>query len=137
MPNPTMFNIFNSLVSVVRTTGVDNIFLSNRPNVAGEMATFAVIDLPTEQYRPVRGNDDFIVRTDGVFYVGVKAKSDNTPNISKQTTLVQKFLDLFPINDDYIVASEPTVLLKGSDKSGFQITTISFSIRTKINSYKL
>ena len=101
------------------------------------MITFAVIDLPTEQYRPVKGNDDFIVRTDGVFYVGVKAKSDNTPNISKQTTLVQKFLDLFPINDDYIVASEPTVLLKGSDKSGFQITTISFSIRTKINSYKL
>jgi hypothetical protein len=84
----------------------------------------------------VKGNDDFIVRTEGVFYIGMKAKSDNTPNIGKQTALVQKFLDLFPITDDHIVATEPTVLLKGSDKSGFQITTISFNIRTKINSYK-
>ena len=137
MQKSTTYNILNSLVSTAKTTGVENIFLLNRPNVTKEMVEFVVIDLPTDQYRAVKGNDDFIVKTDGVFYIGVKAKSDNTPNISKQTTLVQKFLDLFPINDDYIVASEPTVLLKGSDKSGFQITTISFSIRTKINSYKL
>lgn len=132
-----MYNIFQSLVSAVKTTGVANIFLSNRPNINEEMNEFVVIDLPTEQYRAVKGNNDFIVKTDGLFYVGMKAKSDNTPNIDKQTRLVQKLLDLFPIHDKHIVASSPTVLLKGSDKSGFQITTISFSIRTKINSYQL
>ena len=131
-----MYNIFNSLVSAVKTTGIANIYLSNRPNITKEMTEFAVIDLPTEQVRAVKGNDDFMVRTNGVFHIGVKAKSDNTPNIKKQTELVQKFLDLFPINDAYIAATEPTVILQGSDKSGFQITTISFSIRTKINSYK-
>lgn len=137
MPKPTMYNIFNSLVTAAKTTDVANIFLSNRPDVTKEMTEFVVIDLPTEQYRSVKGNDDFVVRTDGVFYIGMRAKSDNTPNIGKQTALVQKFLDLFPIKDDHIVATEPTVLLKGSDKSGFQITTISFNIRTKINSYKI
>lgn len=137
MPKPTMYNIFNSLVKAAKATGVANVYLSNRPNVTKEMTEFVVIDLPTEQYRAVKGNDDFIIKTDGVFYIGMKAKSDNTPNIGKQTALVQKFLDLFPIKDDHIVATEPTVLLKGSDKSGFQITTISFNIRTKINSYKL
>ena len=135
MPKSTMYNIFNTLVTAAKTTGVANIFLSNRPDVTKEMTEFVVIDLPTEQYRAVKGNDDFIVRTEGVFYIGMKAKSDNTPNIGKQTALVQKFLDLFPITDDRIVATEPTVLLKGSDKSGFQLTTITFHIRTKINSF--
>lgn len=101
------------------------------------MSEFVVIDLPTELYRAVKGNDDFIVRTDGVFYIGVKAKSDNTPNISKQTELVHKFVNLFPIEDNFIVASGPSILMRGDDKAGFQITTISFNIRTKINSYKL
>ena len=135
MPKSTMYNIFNSLGTAAKTTGVANIVLSNRPDVTKEMTEFVVIDLPTEQYRAVKGNDDFIVRTEGVFYIGMKAKSDNTPNIGKQTALVQKFLDLFPITDDRIVATEPTVLLKGSDKSGFQLTTITFHIRTKINSF--
>lgn len=137
MPKPTMYNIFNSLVTAVKTTGLTNIYLSNRPKVAKEMSEFVVIDLPTELYRAVKGNDDFIVRTDGVFYIGVKAKSDNTPNISKQTELVHKFVNLFPIEDNFIVASGPSILMRGDDKAGFQITTISFNIRTKINSYKL
>lgn len=67
MPKPTTYNIFNSLVSAVKTTGATNIYLSNRPKIAKEMSEFVVIDLPTEQYRAVKGNDDFIVRTDGVF----------------------------------------------------------------------
>lgn len=137
MPKPTMYNIFNSLVTAAKTTGLTNIYLSNRPKVAKKMSEFVVIDLPTELYRAVKGNDDFIVRTDGVFYIGVKAKSDNTPNISKQTELVHKFVNLFPIEDDFIVASGPSILMRGDDKAGFQITTISFNIRTKINSYKL
>lgn len=137
MPKPTMYNIFNSLVSAAKTTGIESIYLSNRPKIAKEISEFVVIDLPTEQYRAVKGNDDFIVRTDGVFYIGVKAKSDNTPNILKQSELVQKFMDIFPIEDEFIVASGPRILIRGDDKAGFQITTISFNIRTKINSYKL
>ena len=132
-----MYNIINSLVSAAKTTGIESIYLPNRPKVAKEISEFVVIDLPTEQYRAVKGNDDFIVRTDGVFYIGVKAKSDNTPNILKQSELVQKFMDIFPIEDDFIVASGPRILIIGDDKAGFQITTISFNIRTKINSYKL
>lgn len=119
-----MYNIFNSLVSAAKTTGIESIYLSNRPKVAKEISEFVVIDLPTEQYRAVKGNDDFIVRTDGVFYIGVKAKSDNTPNILKQSELVQKFMDIFPIEDDFIVASGPRILIIGDDKAGGKATLI-------------
>lgn len=136
MPKPTLYNIFNSLVKAVKTTGVENISLTNAPSSGNKnVSQFVVIALPSRLDRDVKGNDDFIVSTSGVFHIAVKAKSDNTPNIKAQTELVQKFMDLFPINDDYIAATSPQILINGDNKAGYQVTSIFFDIRTKINQF--
>lgn len=137
MSNSTMYNMFNSLVKAAKTTGVEHIYLQNRPKTSDtDSKNFVVVSLPTRMYRDVKGNDDFKVSTSGLFVISVRAKQDYTPNIKAQAELVQKFMDLFPIHDDYIVASNPTILLNGSDNTGFQTTSIMFDIRTKINSFK-
>lgn len=132
-----MYNIFNSLVKAVKTTDIEHIYLSNRPKTSDEkMKDFVIINLPSRFYREVKGNTDFMVETTGLFDIGVRAKQDGTPNINAQTSMVQNFMDLFPINDDYITASNPQILLKGDDETGFQRTTVMFDIRTKINQFK-
>jgi hypothetical protein len=136
MPKPTLYNIFNSLVKAVKTTEVGNIYLTNAPSSGNkDVSQFVVIALPSRLDRDVKGNDDFIVSTSGVFHIAVKAKSDNTPNIKAQTELVQKFMELFPINDDYISATSPQILINGDNKAGYQVTSIFFDIRTKINQF--
>lgn len=136
MAHPTIYNIFNSLSQAVTATGVENVFLSNRPKVYDkDMGSFVVIALPARVRRAVKGNDDFVCATNGVFNVGVAAKENGTPNIKKQADLVQKFMNLFPISDDYISATNPTIMLRGFDETGFHVTSIYFDVRTKENQY--
>lgn len=135
MAKPITYNILNSLCKAVKTTGIKYLYIINRPDVSHEQTEFVVIDLPSEIKRKTKGEDDFLLETEGIFYLGVKSKVNNTPNIEKQTELAQKLMNLFPIQDDYIVATRPSLLFEGSDKSNFQITTIAFNIRTKINSF--
>lgn len=137
MANSTTYNILNSLTRAAKTTGVEHIFVTNRPKVYDtKMGNFVVVMLPGRQTRPVKGNDDFIVRTAGVFNIAMPEKQNGTPNIKAQTDLVQKFMDLFPISDDYITASNPEIIMRGDDDTGFQVTSIMFDVRTKINSFK-
>lgn len=136
MPQPTLYNIFNSLTEAAVKTGIGNIYLTNRPKVFDtSMGSFVVISLPARLYRDVKGNDDFMVSTAGTFIIGVVAKEDGTPNIEAQTQLIQKFMDLFPISDDYISATNPQIILRGVDETGYQLTSILFDVRTKVNQY--
>lgn len=134
----TLFNICNSLTSAARKTGIseEHIHLLTRPKLFDTgVSEFVVIGLPSRLYRDVKGNDDFLVSTNGVFTIGVRSKSNGTPNIKAQTDLVQRFMNLFPISDDYISATKPQILLKGNDEAGYQITSIMFDIRTKMNQF--
>lgn len=132
----TLYNIFNSLSKAAKATGIAHVYLTNRPKLFDtSMGSFVVISLPARLYRDVKGNDDFMVSTTGTFMVGVVAKKDGTPNIQAQTDLVQKFMDLFPISDDYISATNPQIIMRGDDETGYQITSIMFDIRTKVNQY--
>lgn len=132
----TLYNIFNSLSNAVKATGVAHVYLVNRPKLLDtSMESFVVVNLPARLYRDVKGNDDFVVSTTGTFMVGVAAKKDGTPNIKAQTELVQKFMDLFPISDNYISATNPQIILRGVDEAGYQITSVMFDVRTKVNQY--
>lgn len=129
-------NILTSLTKAAQTTGVQHIYLPNRPMKADEsIKNFVVIDLPLRIHREVKGNDDFLVTTSGTYTIGVRSKSDNTMNLNATTDLLQQFLELFPINDEYITATNPEIILRGGDDTNFQKVSIMFDIRTKINSY--
>ena len=66
-----------------------------------------------------------------------KAKTDRTLNIGAQSDLTQKVLDVFPINGKHVTATKPTVLMQGEDGYGYQVTQITFKLRTKLNAREI
>ena len=126
--------MFNSVVAMLKTLKI-TAYLSNRPKeTPAKMSEFAVVDFPIALRRPYVGNDDFRYTTNCVIYLFVRAKNDGTPNIDRQTTLVRSICEAFPYKDTVCECVNPVVRLRGSDDYGFQFTTITFTLRTKINS---
>lgn len=127
------YQMFNSVVGMLKGCKIKT-YLSERPKESPKMDDFAVVDFPVMIRRPYIGNDDFRYRTQGVIYLFCRAKNDGTPNIDRQTMLVRKVFDMFPYKDGVCECVNPAVLSRGSDEYGFQLTTITFTIRTRINS---
>lgn len=130
------FQILNSIVTALKPLGVKTYLLNRPKTVDDKMTQFVVIDLPTQILRTTKGYDDYNYRTTGVIYAFVRAKTDGTPNIDKQTQLVRSIAELFPLKDDIVRCVEPKVLMRGLDKTDFQVTTITFTLRTKVNAFK-
>jgi hypothetical protein len=133
---PLLYLVYQDLVGAVNGIGKKT-FLDRPKTGTEDLANFIVIDIPTEIKGMVKGNFGVMADTYGTFSVFCKAKSDATLNIGTQSDLTQKVLDLFPINGKHITASRPTVLLQGEDGYGYQVTQISFKIRTKFNARNL
>ena len=129
---PLLYQIYSDLVSAVSGIGKKT-FLERPKTVSEELANFIVIALPTELVGMFKGKMEVMAGCYGTFSVFCKAKTDNTLNIVAQSDLVQKVLDVFPINGTHITATDPRVLMQGEDGYGFQVTQISFSLRTKFN----
>lgn len=130
------YQILNSIVTALKPLKVKT-FLFNRPNKVDEkMDTFVVVDLPTQIRRPVKGYDDFRYRTTGVIYAFVRANTDGTPLIDRQTAFVRSIFELFPITDNIVECVNPIVLMRGLDETNFQVTTITFNLRTKTNAFE-
>ena len=97
------------------------------------MGNLIVIEPLTTIYGKIAGDEDVMAECYGTYSVYCKAKTDNTININAQTTLVQKVKDVFPINTKHITATKPRELMRGADGNGFQVTQITFKLRTKFN----
>lgn len=127
-----IFCIYDELVDAV--DGIGKKTFLDRPHTTGnDLENFIVADIPTELRGRVKGSLDFMVDCYATYSVFCKAKKDGTPNIGVQTDLVQKVIDKFPINGKYITATKPTILMQGNDGFGYQVTKISFKLRTKAN----
>ena len=127
-----IYLIYNDLVSAVK--GIASKTSLGRPEPIGsDVASLIVIDIPTEIRSRIKGSYDMSVDCYATFDIFCKSKSDRTLNIGSQSSLTQKVLDVFPINGKAVIASNPTVLLKGFDETGYQVTSISFKLRTKLN----
>lgn len=132
-PNkPIVYLIYEDLVNAVSGIGKKT-FLDRPKSGTEELVNFIVVNLPTELRGMVKGSFDVLADCYGTYSVFCKAKTDSTINIGMQSDLVQKVLDLFPINGQHITATNPTVLMQGDDGYGYQVTQISFALRTKLN----
>lgn len=130
-----LYLIYDDLSKAVKGIGSKTFF--GRPEPVGQdIANFIVIDIPTEIRSRIKGSYDMSVDCWVVFSVFCKAKTDRTLNINAQSELTQKVLDLFPINGKTIVATNPRVLMQGFDETGYQVTQITFKLRTKFNARK-
>ena len=127
-----IYLIYSDLVGAVNGIGKKT-YLDRPKSGTEELASFIVVDIPTEIRGLVKGSVDFKADCYGTFSVFCKAKTDATINIGSQSELTQKVLDLFPINGKYITASRPRVLMQGEDGYGYQVTQITFSLHTKTN----
>jgi len=129
---PLIYLIYNDLVNAVKGIGKKT-FLGRPEPIGEDIANFIVIDLPTELRGMVKGSCDTMVDSYGTFSVFCKSKTDRTLNIVSQSELIQKVLDVFPVNGKSVTASNPRVLMQGFDETGYQVTSISFKLRTKFN----
>lgn len=129
---PLIYLIYDDLVTAVNGIG-EKTFLDRPKNSYEELVNFIVVDLPTELRGRIKGYFDLSIGSYGTISVFCKAKTDRTPNIVMQSELVQKVLDIFPINGKHITASVPRVLMQGEDGYGYHVTEITFKLRTKLN----
>ena len=129
---PLIYLVYSDLVEAVKGIGKKT-FLDRPKDTSEELANFIVIDIPTEIRGLVKGNADVTSECYGTYSVFCKAKTDRTLNIGAQSDLTQKVLDVFPINGKHVTATKPTVLMQGEDGYGYQVTQITFKLRTKLN----
>ena len=129
---PLIYLVYSDLVEAVKGIGKKT-FLDRPKDTKEELANFIVIDIPTEIRGLVKGNADVTSECYGTYSVFCKAKTDRTLNIGAQSDLTQKVLDVFPISGKHVTATKPTVLMQGEDGYGYQVTQITFKLRTKLN----
>lgn len=110
-------------------------FLGRPKDTPTELANFIVIQPTTSLLGRVAGKRDVMVDCYGVMDVYSKAKTDGTLNVGTHTSLVQKVLDVFDpaLDGEHIVATDPRELLTGIDETGYQVTKLTFKLRTKFN----
>lgn len=129
---PLLYLIYDDLVAAVKGIGKKT-FLDRPKMNDSELQNFVVVDIPTEIRGRITGAMETMADCYGIFYVFCKAKTDATINIGAQSELTQKILDVFPINGVHVTAKNPTILMRGDDGYGYQVTQITFSLRTKFN----
>lgn len=129
---PLVYLIYGDLTDAVKGIGKKT-FLDRPKSVEKELDNFIVVDIPTEIRRSIKGSIDFKANGYGTFSVFVKAKTDGTPNIGSESELVQRVLDVFPINGKHVKATNPSILIQGDDGFGFHVTQITFKLGTKFN----
>lgn len=133
---PLIYLIFDDLVAAVN--GIAEKTYLDRPKlIAEEVKNFIVVDIPTEIRGRLKGDMDVMAGCYAVYYVFVRSKTNGTPNIGSQTSIVESVLNAFPISTKHITATEPSVLMKGDDGYGFHVTTITFKLRTKFNATRI
>lgn len=126
--------MFNSVVEMLKACKIRTFILERPKELPSKLNEYAVIDMPVAVKRPFAGYDNFRYSTKCVIYLFCRAKNDNTANIDAQSATVKKVFDCFPYKDNVCECVRPEVLHRGSDEYGFQVTTITFTLRTKINS---
>lgn len=132
----TIAKMYNDLVNAIG--GIVErkfIFVGGRPDIKEadleKMKKYVVVELPVSIEDAAVGNHKFHLTTTGVFYLISEAKKNRTFNINGLSDFSEAVTDLFPIRGEYIVASNPSVIIQGMDEFGYQIVTVSFDVHNK------
>lgn len=128
-----LYRIYEDLVTALKGVIETKYIFTDRPGISDDspMKKFAVIDLPVSISDYVIGHRKTMLTTSGVLYLFTAETKVGTLDVNLAGDFVDSVVDLFPISGKTIVAVNPTVLMRGSDKQGFQVTTISFDLRSK------
>ena len=93
------------------------------------MNDFVVVSLPTSITNMTVGNCG-MTRTTCRIEIFVRDK-DGQENIDRLDELTGKIESIFPITGDGMIASEPSVIMEGSDGNGFHVIVVQADFLTK------
>ena len=140
MAKSVLYNIYADLVKAMETiVPTKNVFLQDRPNVKDgslPMSQFVVVTLPATIRDYVIGNRRTYLTTTGIAYVFTQSRKNATLDLEPMGGIVDSIVDLFPISGEYCVASNPSVLMSGSDGNGYQVSTIAFDLRCRWRAFE-
>lgn len=129
--------IYSDIVNALSNVIESKYIFFGRPNVSKDgdcpMKKFVSIELPVGIEDYAAGKKKWMLVTSGVVFLFVKTKKDNTMNLSTTSDFIDNVVKLFPINGTVCSASGPRVLLSGADEYGYQVTSITFDLQTKVN----
>lgn len=121
------FNIsgaLNSLYDKAREVS-SNVFTGGRPTATPEQMTeFVVVSIPSRMESSTLGGGYGVTQGYCNIEVFVKLRKGGVENLTKLDSMLKDVLDLFPINDETIMASRPTVMLRGNDGLGFSAVLV-------------
>ena len=105
------------------------VFVSSRPkHVRERMDEFAVVSLPVRITNRTVGNCGMTSTTCRVdVYVRDRDGQENIPRLDE---LVKNVTELFPITGEGMTASNPNVVMEGSDGNGFHAASVQADFET-------
>ena len=132
----TIFKMYDDLKNAVKSVvELKYIFYGQRPDFKqadlDALDKFIVIELPVGIDDYAAGNNRFHLTTQGVFYLFSKSRENKTFKIESLSNYTEQIAELFPIKGEYIAATNPNIIIRGTDEYGFQIVTITFNVHTK------
>ena len=106
------------------------VFITTRPKWYRErMNEFIVVSLPVSITNMTVGNCG-MTRTTCRIEIFARDK-DGQENIDRLDELTGKIESIFPITGDGMTASEPSVIMEGSDGNGFHVIVVQADFLTK------
>lgn len=121
------FNISGALGSLYNSakTVSQNVFTGGRPTATPEQMTdFVVVSIPSRMESSTFGGGYGVTPSYCNIEVYVKLRKGGVENLTKLDSMLKQILDLFPINNEMILASRPTVMLRGNDGLGFSAVLV-------------
>ena len=107
------------------------VFVSDRPKtIAENYNNFIVVSLPVMMYNKTYGKGFGMTTSYARIEIFVKDRN-GLEQTAKLDDMIQKAVDKFPINNNFITMSRPRVVMSGSDGYGFHVATIQASFITK------
>lgn len=121
-------NILRSLSKPLDAMSVDKVMIQQRDkSVPESLDSFIVVSLPVTIYNKTYGEGYGLSTTFCRFEIYVRKKGGKI-NLNLIDKLSSQLQSLFPISDEYLIASKPRVLLDGDDDEGFSVVTIQATL---------
>ena len=129
-------DIVNALSQVIESKYVFLGRPNNSMNGDSPMNKFVVVELPVPIDDIAHGKKKFVLTTTGVLFLFTKSKSNNTLNLNTASDFIANVEGVFPYTGKVCSISNPSVMMRGADEYGYQVTSITFDLQTKVNAFK-
>ena len=129
--------IYTDIVTALSKVIESKYIFLGRPDTSKDvnapMNKFIVVELPVPVEDIAHGRKKFVLSTSGVLFLFTKGRSNNTLNLNTASDFIEDVTNIFPYKGSVCMLTDPSVLMRGADEYGYQVTSITFDLQTKAN----